>query len=960
VYFLTPPKTPAVHGGQKGGEDRMDKGAHFYRCDFQVHSPRDINWHGPEAISNEERKAYAETLVQACRTKGLHAIAITDHHDFVFFPYIKQAALAELNDNGVCYPDEEKLIVFPGLELTLASPPCQALLILDSAFPENLLQGVLTTLGITPNPDTESRTATIVPIPQAVTKNFCELYEKLSNLDYIKGRFTIIPHVSDNGHKTLLRSGFADFYKTMPCVGGYLESSISTLGRGNTDIVNGKNRHYGFKEIALIQTSDNRKATHEDLGRHSTWIKWAEPTAEALRQACLAKNSRISQEIPVLPPVFITSLDVSNSKFLGRIYLEFNRQYNAIIGGRGTGKSTVLEYLRWGLCDQYPDLSQEDEELPNYQERRKKLIERTLLPYDGTVQVSFIKNGIVHVVRRKAKSGEILLKIGNEDFEVCTEENIRNLLPIQAYSQKQLSSVGVSGTELKRLVYSPIRQNLSEYDLHFKNLNTDIRACFEKRNQINLLQKEIHRRELELKSVTEQVENLRKNLKGISDEDRATIDTHEAYSETEQLVEEWVSELTAASNSLDVLLTEIEAFPTPIPPRLIIPDASKDTIKTINDSISQLFKDVKKQLNDIKKNIAEYSAAENEFSHGRTDWMQLLLIHKQHYESAKERSSSQQATLTQISQLEKRSNEIRKSLGEKKQLLNKLGDQDQKFSRLKEQWVSSHNGRADTIQAQCEQLSILSDNNLRATLGRGKGIDSLGSTLRSILAGSNIRKEKTDSICSFVSNATNPINEWQELLNEFESLANFDFENDSPETFPSTPKLVSIGLSQNDLRKIAEKMNINNFINMYLTQLEDIPVFEYKTKEGEYIEFTDASAGQQATSLIHVLLNQEGPTLIIDQPEDDLDNQMVSEIAELICKSKKNRQLIFTSHNANIVVNGDAELVACCDYRVSGDQSNGEIKHLGAIDISIIRDVITKIMEGGEKAFKLRKDRYGF
>lgn len=938
----------------------MDKGAHFYRCDFQVHTPRDINWHGTEAISNEERKAYAESLIQACRAKGLHAIAITDHHDFVFFPYIKRAALAELNDSGEVYPEEEQLIVFPGLELTLASPPCQALLILDSAFPENLLQGVLSSLGITPNPDIESRTATVVPIPQAVAKNFCELYEKLSNLDYIKGRFTVFPHVSDGGHKTLLRSGFSDYYKTMPCVGGYLESPISNLGRGNTDIVNGKNRQYGFKEIALIQTSDNRKATHEDLGKHTTWIKWAEPTAEALRQACLAKDSRISQDIPVLPPVFITSLDVSNSKFLGRIHLEFNRQYNAIIGGRGTGKSTVLEYLRWGLCDQYPDLSREDDELPNYQERRKKLIERTLLPYDATVQVSFIKNGISHIVRRKAKSGELFLKIGNDEFEVCTEENIRNLLPIQAYSQKQLSSVGVSGTELKRLVYSPIRQTLSEFDLSLKNLQTDIRACYEKRNQLNQLRKEIQRNELELKSVTEQVENLRKNLKGISEEDRATIETHEVYSVTEQLVDGWVSELTSASNSIGTLLSEVDALPTPLPPNLVLPTGSEDIIKIINDSISKLFKDVRKQLIDMKKHIDEYGTVQNDFSDGRIQWMQLLLKHKQHYESAKERSSSQQVTLTQISQLEERSKEIRKSLVDKRQLLNKLGDQEQIFLYLKEQWISLHNSRADIIQAQCEQLSVLSDNNLRATLGRGKGIESLSMTLRSILAGSNIRKEKTESICSFVSTSANPINEWQELLNEFERLAIFDIENDSSESFPSTPKLVSIGLAPNDLRKMSEKININNFIDMYLIQLQDTPIFEYKTREGEYIEFTDASAGQQATSLIYVLLNQEGPTLIIDQPEDDLDNQMVSEIAELVCKSKRKRQLIFTSHNANIVVNGDAELVACCDYRVSGDQSNGEIKQIGAIDISAIRNIITKIMEGGEKAFKLRKDKYGF
>jgi chromosome segregation protein len=62
----------------------MDKGAHFVKCDFQVHTPRDANWDGAEAVTPAERKAYAEELVQVCRTKGLGAIAITDHHDFTF------------------------------------------------------------------------------------------------------------------------------------------------------------------------------------------------------------------------------------------------------------------------------------------------------------------------------------------------------------------------------------------------------------------------------------------------------------------------------------------------------------------------------------------------------------------------------------------------------------------------------------------------------------------------------------------------------------------------------------------------------------------------------------------------------------------------------------------------------------------------------------------------------------
>ena len=66
----------------------MDRGAHFHRCDFQVHTPRDINWQGFRPASDEERKEYAKGFIAACRAKGLDAVAITDHHDMGFFPYI--------------------------------------------------------------------------------------------------------------------------------------------------------------------------------------------------------------------------------------------------------------------------------------------------------------------------------------------------------------------------------------------------------------------------------------------------------------------------------------------------------------------------------------------------------------------------------------------------------------------------------------------------------------------------------------------------------------------------------------------------------------------------------------------------------------------------------------------------------------------------------------------------------
>ncbi len=93
---------------------------------------------------------------------------------------------------------------------------------------------------------------------------------------------------------------------------------------------------------------------------------------------------------------------------------------------------------------------------------------------------------------------------------------------------------------------------------------------------------------------------------------------------------------------------------------------------------------------------------------------------------------------------------------------------------------------------------------------------------------------------------------------------------------------------------------------------------------------------------------------------EDLDNPVMLEIVEQVWQAKQKRQLIFASHNANLVVNGDAELVAWCEYRTKGDQSGGKVGGEGAIDMPDVRDAIKAIMEGGEAAFNLRKDKYGF
>ena len=93
----------------------MDKGAHFYRCDLQVHTPRDQHWQGPHHASEEDRRAYATRFITACRAKELHGVAITDHHDLAFVSYIRDAAKSELDGDGNPVPPRSQIAVFPGL-----------------------------------------------------------------------------------------------------------------------------------------------------------------------------------------------------------------------------------------------------------------------------------------------------------------------------------------------------------------------------------------------------------------------------------------------------------------------------------------------------------------------------------------------------------------------------------------------------------------------------------------------------------------------------------------------------------------------------------------------------------------------------------------------------------------------------------------------------------------------------
>ena len=297
----------------------------------------------------------------------------------------------------------------------------------------------------------------------------------------------------------------------------------------------------------------------------------------------------------------------------------------------------------------------------------------------------------------------------------------------------------------------------------------------------------------------------------------------------------------------------------------------------------------------------------------------------------------------------------RSSIETKLEPLKMAGDQ---FDELFDQWFEHGEYINKILLEQCNELTTLSDGMIRATLLTNNNFSNVLEVFQGVIKGSNVRISKVEDIVSSVRESDNIFEKWRYVLRELESIISYEGVKSESEY----SKLINLKsyFSNQDIQKVSNKIKPQDWINIALTPIESFPKFEYKSREQEYIPFEDASAGQQATALLWVLLNQGGPPLIIDQPEDDLDSQIIIKIVEQIWKAKLNRQLIFSSHNANLVVNGDAELVVCCDYRTAGEQSSGHIKIEGAIDIPEVREEITKVMEGGQEAFKLRKDKYGF
>ena len=125
----------------------------------------------------------------------------------------------------------------------------------------------------------------------------------------------------------------------------------------------------------------------------------------------------------------------------------------------------------------------------------------------------------------------------------------------------------------------------------------------------------------------------------------------------------------------------------------------------------------------------------------------------------------------------------------------------------------------------------------------------------------------------------------------------------------------------------------------------------------------DLSKGQKATAVLLLLLLESDAPLLVDQPEDDLDNRFITDgVVPRMRDEKRRRQFVFSTHNANVPVIGDAELILGLAAAGEAEEGKARIRpeHMGSIDTPSVRVLVEEILEGGKDAFERRRRKYGF
>ena len=879
---------------------KQPNGARFYLCALQVNP---FAYHGRHAKQSafQNEAEYNAAIIEACHANKIEAIAVTDH-------YRISDSLGLINEARAA-----GIFVFGGFEA--ASSDGVHFLCLYDPDKDNILERFIGELGVRDH-------AALSPLGD---KNCLELLKCVHD----QGGIAIAAHVAaDNGLLTTLEGQprmnawtCRDLYAcALPGPIGDAPQNVRAILE-NKDVA-----HKRERRAAVINASDVNSP--EDLAepRSSSFIKMSALSVEGLRQAFLDPESRIRLRSDPRPESHAEFIAMAwEGGFLDGTRLHFNGNLNVLVGGRGTGKSTIIESLRYALAID-----------PIGEEANKA--------HQGVLK-HVLKSGtkISLLVRshHPAKHDYTIERtIPNPPVVKDELGNVLNLSPfdvapgIEIFGQHEISELTKSREKLTLLL-----ERFVERDPNAGAQKAKLRLDLERsRGRIADVQREIKLIEERL-SLLPGLEETQKRFQDAGLEVR--LKEKSLLVREERIlasIKERLAPVSTLRQELAGLLPIDTAFLSAkalegLPNSALLIDGA-----TILDQVTVQLQAIAGQ---IEQTLSMSGAG---LSALRSRWDERRQTVETTYQAHLRELQKSKIDGEEFIRLRRHIEELR-PLREKKEILTRdLATYQQNRRNLLDEWFNLQSAEYRALEKAAKRVSRKLVGRVRAMVTMGGNREPLEKLLRDEIGG---------NLAALL-----------ERLKSHDTLSLLDFAQrcrdgkDSLVSNYSLPPAAAERLAQAgpDILMKLEELELPATTKVELNTSSEGEPETWQTIEA-------LSTGQKATAVLLLLLLESEAPLVVDQPEDDLDNRFITEgVVPTMKEEKHKRQFVFSTHNANIPVLGDAELIIGLSTGIQNEAVQGRIneRHMGSIDIEPVREMVEEILEGGKAAFEMRRQKYGF
>ena len=870
--------------------------ARFWKCALQVNPPAySSTYRGTD--HGMDARTYAEALRNTCLTEKIQVVGFADH-----------GSVAEAETMRRVLTDAD-IVVFPGFEVATTEKVHWVCLFPEDTS-EQQLERYLGRLELT-NPKEGVRPSTL---------GGQQLLQRVDEL----GGFCFAAHITSSSG--LLKGRFNNLWVDTKLRAAQIPGNIDDLPQQYKPIALNKNPDYKRDHpVALINAKD--VGGPEDLygPGASTFIKMTRPCFASFLMAFKDPESRIRLGGPQKHFYSqIHSISIEGGYFDG-LSAKISGHLNAVIGGRGTGKSTLLECLRYAM-----DVPHKSEDAIR---QGDEIVKENLGKAGGRVILK-LRSAANHmkpytVIRRYGEPPRVIDQEGNES----RLHPGRDLLPgIEIYGQNEIHELAKSPGALTRI----LDQFLPESAEQQAQLDSAFRKLRENSGRLTKAQEqkdETERQIAQLPRLKEQVrqfkeQGLEEKLKQVpllEKERQLGPRILEAVKNTrdgQQQFEESLPDLVFLSDKALENLPHAELL-----------QHGRALLETLSTTLRQKLGEMDKAIGETGRSVENLvdelnQALVNAGTGLEKEFAKLPAVAGK---DGKEIGHAYQRLLREIEQ-------IRPSQTRLKTVDVLVGELEQTRRNLLGEISDIRSARTAAKQAAAKRLNKRLAGKLRVSIVP----DGLHKPLREFLQGlSGVGEKKT---------------EWVDKAEGLTVLGLVAAIRKGKDALLDKQWGLTSGVAETLIR-----MTTAQVYDLEAIDLEDRVNLELNVSHtgDRYRALDRLSTGQQCTAILHLLLLDNPDPLVMDQPEDNLDNAFIAErIVQELRVAKTERQFLFATHNANIPVFGDAEWIGVC--AASEDCAEMPVNAQGSIDIPEIRDQVANILEGGKEAFVQRKEKYGF